>query len=115
MTYAVVRTMVAAALADGHLDPKEKEVIERRLGESGLSPEQTRQIHQDLVLPPPPAEIAALAGSGEARETIYRFAALVLLADQEVSDLERSWLARLARALEIDTERVAALEREIFA
>ena len=115
MTYAVVRAMVAAALADGHLDPKEKDVIERRLGESGLSPGETQQIHRDLVLPPSPAEIAALAGTGEAREMIYRFAALVLLADQEVSDLERAWLERLARAFEIDAERVAALEKEIFA
>ncbi len=114
VTYAVVRTMVAAALADGHLAPEEKKVILERLGESGLSEEQTQQVHQDLVLPPSPAELASLAPVGEHREALYRFAALIVLADSQVSDLERGWLRRLAEALELDTERVAALETEIF-
>ena len=67
VTYAVVRTMVAAALADGHLAPEEKAIIQKHLGESGLSEAQTAQVHQDLVLPPGPAELAALAGDAEAQ------------------------------------------------
>lgn len=114
-TYAVVRAMVAAALADGHLGEREKEVIQARLDESGLSEAEKRQIHRDLVLPPTPAEVAALVPAGEARELLYRFAALVVLADGHASDLERGWLERLARASEIDAARVAELEKEIFA
>ncbi|HEX9735191.1 MAG TPA: DUF533 domain-containing protein [Thermoanaerobaculia bacterium] len=108
--YAVVRTMVAAALADGSLAPEEKELIHRRLGESGLSQEQTLQIHRDLVLPPTPAELVALAPPGPGREALYRCAALIVLADGQASDLERDWLGRLARALEIEPGRAAALE-----
>ncbi len=115
ITYAVVRTMVAAALADGHLAPEEKEIIFQRLGESGLAEDQIRQVHQDLVLPPAPAELAALAPAAEAREALYRFAALIVLADGETSALERSWLDRLAAAFELDAERRSALETEIFA
>jgi uncharacterized membrane protein YebE (DUF533 family) len=114
-TYAIVRTMVAAALADGSLDPAEKKVIQERLEDSELSAAEKRQIHQDLVLPPTPAELAALAPEAEGRELLYRFAAAVVLADRQVSDLERGWLDRLARALAIDAERAAALDLEIFA
>ena len=114
MTYAVVRTMVAAALADGHLAPEEKAIIHQHLGESGLSEAQTAQVHQDLVLPPSPAELAAMAGDAEAREALYRFGALVVLADQQATDLERGWLERLAEAFELDADRRAALEAEIF-
>ncbi len=114
VTYAVVRTMVAAALADGHLAPEEKAIIQKHLGESGLSEAQTSQIHQDLVLPPSPDELAALAGDAEAREALYRFGALVVLADQKASDLERGWLERLAAAFELGDDRKAALEAEIF-
>ncbi|MEM7352043.1 MAG: DUF533 domain-containing protein [Acidobacteriota bacterium] len=113
-TYAVVRTMVAAALADGNLAPEEKAIIQKHLGESGLSEEQTRQIHQDLVLPPSLDELATLASDAESREILFRFAALVVLADQQVSDLERAWLDRLASTFGIEGERKAALEADIF-
>lgn len=115
VTYAIVRTMVAAALADGHLAPEEKEIIHRRLGESGLAEEQIRQVHHDLVLPPSPEELAALAPNPEGREALYRFAALIVLADRKTSDLERSWLDRLGSVFGLDAERRQALETEIFA
>ncbi len=115
VSYAIVRTMVAAALADGNLAPEEKAIITKHLGDSGFSDEQTQQIHRDLVLPPSPAELVELAQDTEARETLFRFGALVTLADQDVSDLERQWLNRLAAALELAPERKAALESEIFA
>ena len=114
LTYAIVRTMVGAALADGHLAAEEKAIIQKHLGDSGLSEQQTQQIHSDLVLPPSPEELASLAPAKEARETLYRFAALVALADQQASDLERRWLERLASAFEIADERREALEAEIF-
>ncbi len=115
VTYAIVRTMVGAALADGHLAPEEKAIIQKHLGDSGLSEEQTKQIHQDLVLPPSLEELAAMAPDAQDRETLYRFAALVVLADQQASDLERRWLERLAAAFELTAERKEALEAEIFA
>ena len=114
LTYTIVRTMVAAALADGHLADEEKAIIHKHLGESGFSEEQTSQIHKDLVLPPSPAELAALTGDAPAREALYRFGALVVLADQQTSDLERAWLDRLAAAFELTGDRKAALEAEIF-
>ena len=115
VTYAIVRTMVAAALADGRMAPEERAMIEKHLGESGLSAEQTSQIHRDLALPPSIDELAALASDQEAREVLYRFGALVVLADQQTSDLERGWLHRLATAFELGDARRTALEAELFA
>ena len=114
LAYAIVRGMVAAALADGELAPEEKSAILARLDESGLGDDRVRQIHQDLVLPPSAAELAKQVASPEGREAVFRCAALVILADGKVADLERSWLDRLARAFGLDEGRKQALEREIF-
>ncbi len=111
-TFAIVRTMVAAALADGHLSPEEKAMIQGRLGESGLAAEQVRQIHQDLVLPPSPAELAAANRDPARREMLFRFAALVTVTDEQLSALERRWLDQLAAAFELSAERQRSLEEE---
>lgn len=115
LTYALVRSMVAAALADGHLDDKEKEMILARLDESDLDAGQRQQVHRDLVIPPTQAELAALTDSFDEREAMYRFAALVILTDGDVSELERSWLDRLAVAFAFDGERRRRLEDEVRA
>ncbi len=115
LVFAVVRTMVAAALADGHMAPAEKQAIQGRLGESNLAQAQVEQVHQDLVIPPPPDELAQMAESTEGRELLYRFALLVIGVDRQVSELERSWLDRLGRAFGLDPERQAALEQELLA
>ncbi len=111
---AVVRTMVAAGLADGHMADEEKELIHKHLGESGLAPAQIAQIHKDLVLPASHKELASLVSSGEDGELLYRFGALVALADQRVSELEKEWLEQLAVTLDISPPRRAEIDREIF-
>jgi tellurite resistance protein len=120
--FAVVRTMAAAALADGELTAEEREAIEGRLGDSGLAEEQIRRIHKDLVLPPGAQELAAMAGdlglpddaAAQTRETLYRAAAVVLRADRHVSDRERAWLNGLAEALGLAPQREEELTREVF-
>ncbi len=114
LTYPVVRTMVAAALADGKLDPREKEIIHRHLGESGLATEQVAQVHRDLVLPPSPGELASLATEPATGETMYRCALVIVRADQEVDPLELAWLDRLAAALELDAERRQQLDDQLL-
>lgn len=115
LTYAIVRTMVAAALADGDLAASEKNMIQSHLGDSGLGGEQVQQVQRDLVMPPTPAELAELTHSSEDRQAMYRFGAFVLLADGNIDDLERSWLDRIAEAFGFSAEQKAALEAEIFA
>lgn len=114
LVYGIVRTMVSAALADGEMHAEEKELIDARLGESGLSAEQIAQVRKDLVVPAAPSELSTMVTAKEDRETLYRFGALVVLADDVVADEEKTWLETLASALGIDAERRRAIEGELF-
>ncbi len=113
--FPAVRTMVAAALADGELGAEERRLILARLDESDLPEAQVHQVHQDLVVPPAPAELAGMVSDPGARETLYRAAALVVLADRQVSDRERTWLESLAEAFGFDPDTRRRLEDELFA
>jgi hypothetical protein len=73
LVFAIVRTMISSALSDGEMHAEEKKLIEGRLGESGLSPDETKQIHKDLVFPPTSEEIATMVSTTEDRELLYRF------------------------------------------
>lgn len=114
LAFAIVRAMVAAALADGHLDEHEKQLIHGRLDDSGLGADRIQQVHRDLVIPPTPAELAGSSTEVAELEAMYRFASAVILVDEKVSDLERSWLDRLATAFGFEGGRKAELEAEIF-
>jgi len=112
--YAVVRTMVAAALADGVLAPSERARIQEQLGSGELPPEQADQVRQDLLLPATPEELAALVGNDAERALLYRFAALVTRVDAGVSVAEQVWLGRLGSALGLGADRLRQLEAELF-
>ncbi|MCB1056985.1 MAG: DUF533 domain-containing protein [Acidobacteria bacterium] len=111
--FAVVRTMVAAALADGELAAAEKKAITERLGESGLDEAQQRQIHQDLLLPPSPAELATMAPDAATRELLFRCAALLTRADGQLVPAEEAWLERLAEVFGLPTRRRDQILSEI--
>lgn len=111
--HALVRTMIAAALADGRMAPEERAAIREQIGTSGLSPEEIAQLQQEMVLPATVEELAALAADPPGRELLFRFAALALVADRQCTPPERAWLDRLAAALGLDPEAEAAIEREI--
>lgn len=114
LVYAIVRTMVSAALADGEMHAAEKQLMEKRLGESGLSAEQVGQIRKDLVIPAAPSALSGLVVDAEDKETLYRFGALVVLADDAVAETEKAWLESLAVALGIDLARRKAIDQELF-
>ncbi len=114
LVFAIVRTMISGALSDGEMHAEEKKLIEGRLGESGLSPDETKQIHKDLVIPPPPEEIGRMVSTTEDRELLYRFGALVVLSEGGASAPERAWLDRLGAALALSPDRRTTLESEIF-
>ena len=114
LVYAIVRTMVAAALADGEVHDDEKKLIEKRLGESGLSAEQIGQIRKDLVIPASPETLAGLTSTAEDKEMLLRFASLVVLSDDAVTDPEKVWLDKFSDALAIDEERARSIQTEIF-
>jgi hypothetical protein len=112
--FAVVRTMVAAALADGTLSPAERTRIQEQLGSGELAEEQAAQVRRELLMPASPAELAAMAASDAERELLYRFAALVTMTDAGVSPAEATWLGCFAAARGLSAARAKALEGELF-
>lgn len=113
LTYAAVRVMVAAALSDGHLVSEERDTVERHLDEAELTPDQQAQVRRDLVLPATVEELADLAPKAANRELLYQLAAVVLQADGEVGEPEKTWLERLGTAFALAPERRRALEAEV--
>ena len=109
-----MRTMVAAALADGELSGEERSMVLGRIDDADLPEEAVRRIHQDLVLPPTPDELAALATTPEARETLYRLAAAVLVADGEASATGARMAGAAGGGVRHRAGAQAALEHEVF-
>jgi len=114
LTAAIVRTMIAAALADGHLASSERESIQSHLKDSGLSPEQISDAHADLLSPASPTTLAALAREDSDREVLYRTAILIMMADKEFAETERSWLDEFAQHLDLDDAQKAAIEHDLI-
>ncbi|MEL7059608.1 MAG: DUF533 domain-containing protein [Acidobacteriota bacterium] len=113
-SYAVVRTMVAAAFADSRLDPREHASIARHLDGSDLGAEREAQVRQDLQTPPSIDELAALTENPEHRRAMYRCACAVLLADGRVSTSEHHWLDALAGAFGFAPAERQALRDDVF-
>ena len=114
LLFPVVRTMVAAALADGTLSAAERVRIEEQLASGELPEEQAAQVRRELVMPATPVELAAMASTDAERELLYRFAALVTATETGISTLESIWLGNLAGALGLSHERASALEASLF-
>jgi uncharacterized membrane protein YebE (DUF533 family) len=113
LTFAILRTMVAAAMADGHLAPQERQAIEGQLGQAGLSESQRDRVRRDFDQPASMDELADLSSDPEDRQVMYRFAVLIAHADHSLSADEREWLDGLASALGLDAETAARCEREV--
>ncbi len=95
----LVRSMVAAAKADGHVTARERARILAQLPELGLGPEAERLIAEELDAPLDAGRIAALAAGPEEAAEIYAAALLVVDPD---APAEKAWMALLAARLGLD-------------
>lgn len=104
----LLRTMIAASLADGHVDEAERSAISAKLGGQGERlDEAERFLTQELGAPASPEALAAEAASPEQAAEVYMTALLAIDAD---TTSERVFLARLATALRLDPALVPHLE-----
>ncbi|SCW86195.1 tellurite resistance TerB family protein [Ancylobacter rudongensis] len=102
----LLRTMIAASLADGHVDEAERAAISAKLGGSQLD-EAERFLTAELGAPATPEALAGEATSPEQAAEVYMTALLAIDAD---TTSERVFLARLATALKLDPALVPHLE-----
>jgi len=106
----ILRALVAASKADGHIDARERETIEGEFVRIGADPAMREWLHAELEKPLDPAEVARAATSPELAAEMYLAS---LLAVDEQSFMERAYLDELARQLGIDESLKARLEAQV--
>lgn len=109
---AMLKAMIAAAKADGHLDERERGLLEGELHRLEADPAMRAWVDAELRRPVEPAEVAAAAASPEIAAEIYLATLLVV---DEKSTMERAYLEELARQLKLDPALKADLEARAVA
>src|SRR6185436_3775712 len=108
---AVLLAMIAAAKADGHLDDRERELIEQALSRVADDPELQRWQEDALRRPLDPAAVAQAATTPEIASEMYL--ASLLMVD-ETSYMERAYLDELARQLKLPDGLKSQLEAQVL-
>ncbi len=101
--------MIAAAKADGHMDERERDLVEAELSRLESDPVMRQWVEDELRRPLDPAEVARAAASPELAAEMY-LASLLMVDD--TSFMERAYLDELARQLRLTESLKIELERQ---
>lgn len=107
---AILRALVGAAKADGHIDERERGVIEGEFARLNPGTEVQEWLHAELAKPLDPAEVARAATTPEIASEMYLAS---LMAVDEQNFMERAYLDELARQLKLDDELRQRLASEL--
>jgi len=108
----LLRAMLSAARADGHMDTEERQNIENRIKTLGLDDETLTFVQAEMQDSMSPGQLAAAVETEEEGAELYLASAMVLDIDGQA---ERVYLDRLAGALNLAPGLAATLERELSA
>ena len=108
-SHAILRAIIGAAKADGHIDDKERQLIDNEIARLTSDDALQHWFDAELKKPLDPAEIASSAATPEMAAEMYL--ASVLVVDEE-NFMERSYLTELARQLKLDPALKAELEQQ---
>jgi len=104
---AMLKAMIAAAKSDGHMDERERDLVETELHRLDADPVLRRWVDAELRRPVEPAEVAAAATSPEMAAEVYLATLLVV---DVTTTMERAYLDELARQLQLPAGLKADLE-----
>jgi len=107
---AILKALVAAAKADGHVDERERQLIEGEFTKLDNDQELQHWLHAELNKPLDPADVARAAGTPEIAAEMY--IASVMLVDEE-NFMEKSYLDELARQLKLEPGVKVELEKQV--
>lgn len=107
---AILKALVAAAKADGHVDDQERKMIEAEVAQLTDDPELQHWLEAELNKPLDPVDVAAAATTPEMASEMYL--ASVLMVDEE-QFMERAYLDELGRQLKLDPQLKAELESQV--
>lgn len=106
----LLKAMISAAKADGHIDDAERKAIQTQLEQLNLSEESMYLIHAELEKGIDVAALASEVDTPSAAAEVYLASRMVL----DVNDMsERAYLDQLASALNLSDELVDKLENEV--
>lgn len=111
-TVLLIRAMIAAANADGAIDPRERDRILKRLKSVDLSPEEKTFITREFQTP---ATLDAIAGQVDDRQSAMQVYAVSLLAITVDTDAERRYMQQLAQKLNLDAQTIQSIAKKIGA
>ena len=109
---AVIRAMIGAAKADGHVDVAETQKIFGQIEGQGLNAQEKSLLMQEMANTPDVASIAAAAKTQEEAAQIYLAATLVC--DSQCA-AEQAYLGNLANSLKLEPQFTQALQQELLA
>lgn len=106
----ILTALIAAAKADGHIDARERALIDAEIAKLTSDRELQQWVERELQKPLDPAEIAALATDQSLAAEI--FLASVLVVDEE-NFMEKAYLQELARLMRLDADLQSALRQQV--
>ncbi|KAA5612586.1 tellurite resistance TerB family protein [Rhodovastum atsumiense] len=106
---SLIRAMIGAARADGHIDAEERARIFEQVEKAGLDAEAKAFVFDTLDAPIGVSEVAAAARTPEQAAELYLISRLAVNPD-ELS--ERAYLQALAHRLKLPDALVAHLDRQ---
>ena len=107
---AILKALVAAAKADGHVDERERQLIDGELNKLNGDPALRQWLQAELNKPLDPAEVARAATTPEIAAEMY-IASLVLVDEEHF--MERAYLEELAKQLKLDPGLKIELEAQV--
>jgi uncharacterized membrane protein YebE (DUF533 family) len=107
---AILKALVAAAKADGHVDDRERALIEGEFTRLDSDQELQHWLHTELNKPLDPSDVARAARSPEIAAEMY--IASVMMVDEE-NFMEKAYLDELARQLKLEPGLKAELEKQV--
>ncbi|MDX9698577.1 MAG: tellurite resistance TerB family protein [Rhodocyclaceae bacterium] len=110
MRLAVVRAMIAAAKADGHIDDAERDKIFAQIGQLGLDAEEKAFLFDELARPLDIDAIVRLGISPEVSAELYTASVLTINTDTAA---ERAYLQMLAARLQLDPALVSQIHAAV--
>ena len=106
---AILIALIAAAKADGHVDDRERQLIDGEIGKLTQDPQLLGWVDLELKKPLDPAAIAAVATTREMAAEMYL--ASILAVDEE-NFMERAYLQELAKQLRLEPGLQAELSSQ---
>jgi uncharacterized membrane protein YebE (DUF533 family) len=106
----LIKAMIGAAKADGHIDAQEQKALFAQVEKMGLDAESKAFVFDALTQPADIAVLAAAASGIEQATELYLISCLAIDVDQPA---ERAYLQALGHKLNLPAELVAHLDHQV--